>query len=295
MKFSVIIPTYNRADLLGRCLESLSVQTFKDFEVLVCDDGSTDNSKEVAEGYADRLDLTYIWNENWGGPARPRNIGIEAARGEWVCFLDSDDWWTPDKLEACLPYLDYSDIIYHKMRLFLQNRGLQNKYTEASLPSTPIFDNLLRLGNCATNSSVVVRKTILDQVGPVSEDQKFIATEDFELLLRISRVTERFHCLQECYGYYWIGDTSISFNEKWFQRQASIYEHYLPEITDRKAKKEVVARQAYRLARNYDLYKHYSQAIQAYRVAMSSVALMTKIKSLGFMIFAVAKDLLHCR
>src|SRR6266545_511842 len=96
--FSVVIPTYNRAEKLRRALESLLHQSYGDFEVLVCDDGSTDGTREVVSAYAGELQISYLWEENWGGPARPRNRGIAAAQGKWVCFLDADDWWHPDKL-----------------------------------------------------------------------------------------------------------------------------------------------------------------------------------------------------
>src|SRR5437763_1133783 len=96
-RFSVVIPTYNRAAELERCLESLIAQTFHDFEVLISDDGSTDRSADVARAFSDRLTIQYRWSEHWGGPARPRNLGIRHAASEWVCFLDSDDWWYPTK------------------------------------------------------------------------------------------------------------------------------------------------------------------------------------------------------
>ncbi len=96
---SVVIPTYNRAKLVPRAIESVLRQTLEDFELLVVDDGSTDNTKEVVEGYA-RQDkrVTYISQENSGGPARPKNTGIKASKGEYIAILDDDDEWMEDKL-----------------------------------------------------------------------------------------------------------------------------------------------------------------------------------------------------
>jgi len=85
---SVIIPTYNRSKELKRCLESLTRQTYKKFEVIVCDDGSTDNTKEVVNSYRNVLNIIYIKDENFGGPARPRNNGIKLSNGEYIAFLD---------------------------------------------------------------------------------------------------------------------------------------------------------------------------------------------------------------
>src|SRR5680860_1084245 len=109
--FSVIIPTYNRAKDIDQCLSSLLAQTYKNFEVIVCDDGSTDNTKDIVESYKDRLNIRYDWSENWGGPARPRNRGIKLSQADWICFLDSDDWWCPNKLEECVKYLDNYDAV----------------------------------------------------------------------------------------------------------------------------------------------------------------------------------------
>ena len=83
--FSVVIPTYNRANMLQRALESVLAQSYDNFEILVMDDGSTDNTAEVVASFTDPR-ITYRWNKNFGGPARPRNKGIALAKGEWICL-----------------------------------------------------------------------------------------------------------------------------------------------------------------------------------------------------------------
>lgn len=98
---SVIIPTYNRAGVLGRALRSVAAQTYKDYEVLVVDDGSTDDTKSVVQVWRDEFNsaLKYIkYAENRGGAAA-RNAGLQASRGEYIAFLDADDEWLPPKLE----------------------------------------------------------------------------------------------------------------------------------------------------------------------------------------------------
>ncbi|MGB9592367.1 MAG: glycosyltransferase family 2 protein, partial [Candidatus Kryptoniota bacterium] len=100
---SVIIPTYNRADLLPRAIRSVLAQTFTDFELIVVDDGSIDNTREVVDKFT-HLDarVKYIWEPNSGRPAVPKNKGIENASGEYIAFLDHDDEWLPAKLEKQL-------------------------------------------------------------------------------------------------------------------------------------------------------------------------------------------------
>jgi hypothetical protein len=95
-QFSVVIPCYNRGRLLARAVESALAQTFQPSEIIVVDDGSTDDSKSVCAGLGDRI--TYVYQANAGASAA-RNTGVERARHEWVAFLDSDDYWTPTHLE----------------------------------------------------------------------------------------------------------------------------------------------------------------------------------------------------
>jgi len=102
-RVSVIIPTYNRAQMLVECLESVISQTFTDYEVIVIDDGSTDDTGELVKPYLDRIE--YIKHENKGNAAA-RNSGLDIARGELIAFLDSDDLWLPGKLEREVDYLD---------------------------------------------------------------------------------------------------------------------------------------------------------------------------------------------
>lgn len=102
---SVVIPTYNRAELLSRAIDSVLAQTYDDFELLVVDDGSTDDTEAVVTAYDDDR-VRYLAHETNRGANPARNTGIEAAEGEFVAFLDSDDEWRPRKLEAQLDRLE---------------------------------------------------------------------------------------------------------------------------------------------------------------------------------------------
>lgn len=94
--FSIILPTYNRAHFLPKAIESLLAQTFEDWELVIVDDGSTDNTKEVVEAYKD-LRIVYIYQKNQERSAA-RNNGIKQSKGDYICFLDSDDYFLPEKL-----------------------------------------------------------------------------------------------------------------------------------------------------------------------------------------------------
>ncbi len=98
---SVVIPTYNHARYLVRALESVLNQTFTNWEAIVIDNHSTDNTDEVMESFSDPR-ISYLKIHNNGIIAASRNAGIRVAKGEWIAFLDSDDWWTQDKIMKCL-------------------------------------------------------------------------------------------------------------------------------------------------------------------------------------------------
>lgn len=282
MKFSVIIPTYNRADLLDRCLESLSSQTYKDFEVLVCDDGSTDNSSEVTQKYVDQLDIQYIWNENWGGPARPRNVGIEMSKGEWICFLDSDDWWTPTKLEACLPYLEKYDILYHDMQVSPRPKSIFRKRVikGRDLPERNTYATLLLGPNPVINSSVVIRRSCVEQLGPISQERELIAVEDYDYWLRAAKANMRFKYINQTLGYYWIANGNISFNVKQLDRINALYDKHLYDA-DSELVREVNNRVSVVRGRILHLAGHHTQAMPYYRQSWQTTH---SIKALIFML-----------
>ena len=100
---SVIIPTYNSSQYIKEAIDSVLAQTYKNFEIIVIDDGSTDNTKEVLAPYLSVI--KYIYKNN-GGPASARNRGIKEANGEFVAFLDADDVWKPDRLARGVDILD---------------------------------------------------------------------------------------------------------------------------------------------------------------------------------------------
>ncbi len=215
--FSVIIPTYNRAERLKISLESLSEQTFKNFEVLVCDDGSTDHTKEVVESFKEKLDITYTWEENWGGPARPRNNGIKLSKGEWICFLDSDDWWYPEKLATVNEFINANneiDFICHS--LTSNNISTGNKQIIKSGPIVSnLYKELLISGNRFLNSAISIRKSTLKKYGvEINESRDFVSVEDFELCLQLAMSNIKFACLDISLGEYTIEDDNISNTKK---------------------------------------------------------------------------------
>jgi len=209
--FSVIIPTYNRSQELKRAIESVRSQSLSDFEILVMDDGSTDDTREVVEAFNDPR-IIYEWEKNFGGPARPRNRGIAKAKGDWICFLDADDVWLPNKLQVCYQYLDESvDLIYHDLQII----GAPSSFFRRNIRSTrqlkkPVLMDLLVNDNAISNSSSVVRKILFDRIGKIDENIEMIASEDYNTWLRIASITDKFLYIPKALGLYAVNDTNIS-------------------------------------------------------------------------------------
>lgn len=272
-KFSIIIPTYNRAKLLKRCLDSLCSQTYKNFEVIVCDDGSIDETNLIVSQFESRLNLKYIYEENWGGPARPRNNGIKESSGEWICFLDSDDWWRMDKLEKCLPFLHNYDIIYHDLVMLSEVtlNSIENAFVfKARSLEEDILRDLLINGNPIANSSVVMRKAIVNKVGEITEDRSLIAIEDFDYWLRATFYTKRFFYIKEALGYYWI-ENNISQGLSQIKKERYFFNKYSPQLSK---KDQVTASKVlnYRVARLYHINNEYKMAFKCYLKAITTKA-----------------------
>lgn len=236
--FSVVIPTYNRAGELKRAIESVLAQSFTDFEILVMDDGSTDNTASIVSSFND-LRITYEWDKNFGGPARPRNRGVAKAQGEWVCFLDADDWWKSNKLEACFKNInDQVDLLYHDLEIvrdppsFFKRKKLKSRQLKK-----PVLVDLLVNGNTVANSSVVVRKKLLDEVGGIDENKKMIATEDFNVWLRIAKITDAFFYIPNSLGYYMLHKHGISRKDMSISYQCAVA-NFIGQLSD--AQREAV-------------------------------------------------------
>ena len=108
---SVIVPVYKAEKYLHRCVDSLLAQTFSDFEVLLVDDGSPDRSGEICDEYAKKDSRVKVFHKENGGVSSARNLGIDNALGDWICFVDSDDWLDMEAFACCSKYFNYAELI----------------------------------------------------------------------------------------------------------------------------------------------------------------------------------------
>jgi len=179
---SVIIPTFNRAQKVSRAVSSVLSQTFKDFEVIVIDDGSSDDTKEVLSGFDGRIRLI-SHPENLGVSAA-RNSGIKASRSPLIAFLDSDDYWLPEKLETQVLFFSENPdaVACQTEEIWVRNGVRVNPWKKHIKPSGYIFERSLKL--CVVSpSAVMIRRAVLDEVGMF--DEGFPVCEDYDLWLRI--------------------------------------------------------------------------------------------------------------
>ncbi|MHB8117595.1 MAG: glycosyltransferase family 2 protein [Methanothrix sp.] len=193
---SVIISTYNRAYLVGRAIRSVLDQTYQDFELIVVDDGSADNTDEVVKGFND-LRIRYIRHEQNKGSAAARNTGINAAQGEYIAFQDSDDEWLPEKLEKQMRIFEMAPaqvgVVYTGFYLIKGDRKTYIPDPNIKITEGNIHSELLKR-NFVGTPSAVVRKRCFKKVGMF--DERLPSLEDWELFIRISEYYT-FSCINE--------------------------------------------------------------------------------------------------
>lgn len=186
--FSVIIPTWNRSETIARTISSALRQTKGEVEVLVADDGSTDDTKSVVLGFGSKQ-VKWIDGERSGLPAVARNRGLKEAHGKWVAFLDSDDAWFDGKLERQMQLLQNSEVkavCGNAIRLNHAGQSLGlfhgNEHVDDQLFTT---EDLLKVNPIICSSVVVDRELVID-CGGFPELRDFRGVEDYALWLRIS-------------------------------------------------------------------------------------------------------------
>ena len=210
-KISIIIPTYNQAALLEKALQSVTAQTFQDWEAIVIDNHSTDRTKDVVDAMQDSR-IRYMTFSNHGIIAASRNLGIRMAAGSVIAFLDSDDLWYPSKLSSGLGCMDRgADAICHGLRI--RKDGVLEGVINPKPGILDVFKILLFQGNSGlATSAVMVKKECFDRLGVFSENPLMVTAEDYELWLRFSKHLVRWGFLAEVYGEYTVHGKNASGN-----------------------------------------------------------------------------------
>jgi glycosyltransferase involved in cell wall biosynthesis len=184
--FSIITPVYNREETISKAITSVLEQTFADFEMLIIDDGSTDATLEMVQSFSDNR-IKIMKTPKNDGAAAARNLGIQAANGSYISFLDSDDFYQPDFLQESFNILEKSSEKIGFMwtgLLWNENNTIKQEFWEPKFNTSSYitFLNSLHIG---TNSGITVKREVFDVCGYFDENLK--AAEDTDFFLRITQ------------------------------------------------------------------------------------------------------------
>lgn len=182
-KVSVIIPTYNRAQYIAEAIDSVLNQTYQDFEIIIVDDGSTDNTKEIIKPYLDDYSnkIRYFYQKNKGISAA-RNMAINKAREDYIAFLDSDDRWLPEKLEKQMKVIKDENINFVYSAMYVENNG---RMTNRIIPANPATDflGLLTKNQSIAMATTIIKKEYITKTGMF--DETLTVSVDYDLWLRV--------------------------------------------------------------------------------------------------------------
>jgi len=235
-KISVIISVYNGAKFLSHSIESVINQDFTDWELLIIDDGSTDNTKEIVDGYVKKdKRLKYFYEENSGGPAKPKNLGFSKSSGSYIAYLDQDDEWLPTKLSKQINL--FENTTNSKLGLVTSDVILVNesekRLKQYKSPFNLNLNDLLIYDYIFSNSSVMLKREVIETIGPRDETPDMGYYEDWDMWLRIKSSGYDFDVVREFLINYTVRNQSLSqkasyvqkarYNEYFFNKHADLY------------------------------------------------------------------------
>jgi glycosyltransferase involved in cell wall biosynthesis len=197
-KISIMMPVYNREHYLRAAIASVLQQTLPDFELLICDDGSTDDSLAIARHYAERDSRVQVFTSENRGPAQTLKAGFAKASGIYIGSVDSDDLLAPTALEETTTILDaYPEVgfVYTNYEVIDANGNLRGLGKRCQIP----YSKNRLLIDFMTFHFRLIRRTVYEQVGGIDETCKY--AEDYDLCLRLSEVTQVCHLSSPLYSY----------------------------------------------------------------------------------------------
>ncbi|MFZ0484595.1 MAG: glycosyltransferase family A protein [Desulfobacterales bacterium] len=209
MKIDIIVPTYNRSEILGETLDSVQNQTFQDWKCWIAEDGETQKTYMAVKPYLADDRFVYLPGNHSGSPARPRNRGVMSGTFEYIAFLDDDDIWLPTKLQCQLEFMEgrpecvLSGCNAYRLsgsKKWDQNLSLyfQKKKFFGKIPYTALVQD-----NYFIASSVMIRRNVLNQSGLFNENLSplEVMADDYELWLRIGVLGETWNLTDPCLIY----------------------------------------------------------------------------------------------
>lgn len=227
---SIVIAAYNCGNFITETISSVINQTFQNWELIIVDDCSSDNTpKKIAAFNDNRISIIRL-DKNSGQPATPRNIGIRAAKGKFIAFLDHDDIWTPEKLKIQVDFLRENPetaLICCPLKIISPCKKYNNAKTtpKKKFQTGYMYDKLLKY-NFIACSSVVIKVSVLDEVGFFDEDPNVSAAEDWDLWLRIAR-QHKITFIPQALGHYRMHGMGLSTETKQIKRILYVIEKHV--------------------------------------------------------------------
>ncbi len=254
---SVILPTYNRALLIERAISSVLNQTYPNIELIVIDDGSTDDTCEKLKGFNEKI--SYIYQDN-SGVSSARNVGIQAASGEFIAFIDSDDVWKKSKLEQQLNYFNENNEIglcFTNVSIINSDGSVSKKPEVIKHTKNDIYDiKQVFLDPYFGLPTVIIKREIIDVVGFFNESLK--TAEDLDLFLRISLKTKSGYLHKSLVDVY-LTEGSLSSVNNSFEDNINVVTKFVEENNELcKSFREVIKDVLFRI--NYE----YAKSLQWY-------------------------------
>lgn len=230
---SVVIPTYNRSSTIIRCIESVIQQSYKNIEIIVVDDASTDNTESVIQKYITLNNFNYIKLASNVGGAEARNIGINKSNGDYIAFQDSDDEWMLDKLEKQMLYFNQNDvdIVFSKIKR-ISNLG-ESIFPKLNVIESLNMATLLQVNYIGTPSAVIKKQKLIEVSG---FDKTLPRLQDWDLFIRLSK-NASFYMIPEVLCNAYLQDNSITNNPQALVKTLTIfankYKNDINQLTSR--------------------------------------------------------------
>jgi glycosyltransferase involved in cell wall biosynthesis len=231
---TVIIPTYNRARLVGRSITSVLNQTYTDFELIVVDDGSTDNTTEEVQGFRDERLKCIKCHQNSGSPATPTNTVIKAARAPYIAILDSDDEWLPEKLQKQMAVISTAPptlgVVYTDAWKLSEDGSREYWRSPRIMPSDGlVYARALDYGLAKIGTwSLLMRRECFDKVGLF--DPRLRMYIETELLIRVSKYFLLYHIAEPLVNYYSTEGSLVSSREAMISGRKLILQEFYTDI-----------------------------------------------------------------
>lgn len=258
--FTIVIATYNHAHLLPACIQSILDQTFTDWEAIVVNNHSTDNTIGVVESYHDnRIRIVPVHND--GILAKSRNVGIKEAKGKWICMLDSDDVWYPRKLElvynAISEHPEY-DVIAHNLMMKNMKNGALVPMGGSPLKGN-IYRELLIHRNLFGQTSLCYKAAFLSSKNLLFDESRDVVTvEDLDFSMRLANEGAIFYRVMEYLGEWRLYGTNLSSSPIHVQNFYKLIHRHVYEIQKFDDNKDMLWRRVHAgaLIKDANIYAH---------------------------------------